>query len=472
MLRESIIDRILFKVKKLIPGSVFNFFQPTYHTVLAYTGALLYGFPSKKLKVIGVTGTKGKSTVVFLISKILEIFPKPGFGEQQKPDLGRGVAACGSLGFKIREKEWPNTLKMTMPGRFRLQKLMAEAVRAGCEYFVLEVTAEGIKQKRHLGIQFDCAVFTNLHREHIESHGSFEKYYQAKQELFEKTKNIHVISADDPNFGLFSKFSASRTIFYGLKKGDLMAQNLNLSNEGSSFEVYGTVFNTYLAGEFNVMNCLAAFGVGVMYGLDLPTMKPVLESIKYIPGRMEFVQREPFSVVIDYAHTPDSLEAVYRTLKFQIPNSKSQINSKFEFPNPKLETSNQKPAARLLCVLGAAGGGRDKWKRPEFGRIAAEYCDEIILTNEDPYDEIPEKIIEDIFSGISSSLKFKSLKVTKVLDRREAIKKALTSAREGDILIITGKGSETSMAVAGGRKIPWSDRDVVRKVLRQQGRER
>jgi UDP-N-acetylmuramoyl-L-alanyl-D-glutamate--2,6-diaminopimelate ligase len=166
MLKETIIDQVLYNVKKLIPKSVFNYFQPAYHILLAYAGALLYGFPSGKLKVIGITGTKGKSTVAHLLTKILE-------------QGGKKVGACSSLGFKIGEKEWPNTLKMTMPGRFRLHKLMAEAVRAGCEYFILEVTSEGIKQKRHLGINFDCAVFTNLHKEHIESHGSFENYYKA-----------------------------------------------------------------------------------------------------------------------------------------------------------------------------------------------------------------------------------------------------------------------------------------------------
>src|SRR3989344_4542774 len=142
MLKETILDKLLFKVKKLIPKSVFNFFQPYYHAALAYAGAVFYGFPSKKLKVIGVTGTKGKSTVIYLVAKLFE-------------NSGKSVAACGSLGFKIKNKEWPNTLKMTMPGRFRLQKLMAEAVRAGCEYFILEVTSEGIKQKRHLGVTFD-----------------------------------------------------------------------------------------------------------------------------------------------------------------------------------------------------------------------------------------------------------------------------------------------------------------------------
>ena len=433
MVKENTIDKVLFNVKKLIPKSVFNFFQPAYHTVLAYAGAFVYGFSSKKLKVIGVTGTKGKSTVTYLISKILEV-------------NGDGVAAVGSLGYKIKDKEWPNTLKMTMPGRFRLHKLMAEAVKAGCKYFVLEVTSEGIKQKRHLGINFDCAVFTNLHKEHIESHGSFEKYYQAKQELFKRTDGIHVINADDSNFQLFSKFHSVKTIFFGLNNGDILARDIKLSSEGSSFELYGTIFNTHLAGEFNISNCLAALSVGVMYGLDLPSMKPVIESIKYIPGRMEFVQREPFNIVIDYAHTPESLELVYKTLRSQ----KSKVGSQ-----------------KLICVLGAAGGGRDKWKRPEFGKIAGQYCDEIILTDEDPYDENPTQILSEIKSGISNFPgRAGQFPISNILDRREAIKKALALAQKGDAVIITGKGSETSMAVAGGKKIPWSDKEVVRELLR------
>jgi len=328
---------------------------------------------------------------------------------------------------------------MTMPGRFRLQKLIAEAVRAGCEYFILEVTSEGIKQKRHVGIKFDCAVFTNLHKEHLEAHGSFENYYQAKQELFRRTTNIHVINADDPNFELFSKFPAKQTIFYGLKKGDLVAQSINLKPEGNSFEVYGTLYNTNLAGDFNILNCLAALSVGAMYKIDLPAMKPSLELIKYIPGRMEYIQREPFAVVVDYAHTPDSLEAVYKTLK-------SQTNGK------------------LICVLGAAGGGRDKWKRPEFGRIAAQYCDEIILTDEDPYDENPLAIVKEVESGFSKSSN-SGFKSQVIMDRKEAIKKALSSAGKGDIVVITGKGSETSMAIAGGKKIPWSEKEIVKGLI-------
>ena len=459
MFREGLLDKILRKVKKFIPKSVFDFFAPVYHATLAYAGAVMYGFPSHSMRVIGVTGTKGKSTTVFLISKLLE-----GAGEP--------VAAIGSLGFKIKNKEWPNTLKMTMPGRFKLQKFLKEAKKAGCKYVVLEVTSEGIKQKRHLGVKFDCAVFTNLHKEHVESHGSFDNYYKAKQELFQKTRNIHVINADDKYTDLFGNFSAQHKIFYSLKKGDLAADKVKNTDKGMSFELYGTLFETNLAGEFNVMNCLAALAVGAMYKIDLPTMKPVLESVKFILGRMEFIQREPFNVVVDYAHTPESLEAVYKTLKslritdYGLRIKKDSNNSQFEMRN------------KLICVLGAAGGGRDKWKRPEFGRIASEYCDEMILTNEDPFDENPDEILNQIELGFSSMSnvppeeragKRQMSNVLKILDRREAIRTALTSTKEGDTVVITGKGSETSMVVAGGKKIPWSDKDVVREALRQQG---
>ena len=432
------LDKTLYRIKRLIPKSVFNFFAPCYHAGLAHLGSIVYGNPSKSLKVIGVTGTKGKSTTVYLISKIFE-------------GVGEPIAAIGSLGFKMRDKEWPSNLKMTMPGLFKLQKFFYEAKKAGCKYVVLEVTSEGIKQKRHLGINFDCAVFTNLHKEHLESHGSFENYYKAKQELFSKTKNIHVLNADDKNIELFSKFSSKHTIFYGTESGDMRAQNLDLKSDGASFDVYGIKFNINFGGKFNVLNCLAALSTAAMYGIDLPNTRTVLGEIKSIPGRMEFLQKEPFRVVVDYAHTPDSLEVVYKTLK------------------DELTRSDLDAGHRLICVLGAAGGGRDKWKRPEFGRIASEYCDEIILTDEDPYDEIPEKIIEEIFSGISSSSKLKSLKVHKVLDRKEAIRTALTKVGRGDTVVITGKGSEISMAVAGGKKIPWSDKEIVREVLRQQG---
>lgn len=425
------LEKILALGRKLIPRTIFEFFQPWYHRILALSGAVIFGFPSRKLKVIGVTGTKGKSTTVFLIAKFLEeALPTSQGGPAP-------VAAIGSLGYKIGDREWPNDLKMTMPGRWKMQKFLSQAVKAGCKFAVLEITSEGIKQKRHLGIKFDAAVFTNLEKEHLEAHGSFEKYYGEKQKLFKRTKNIHVLNADSPYVDLFSSFPSEKKVFYSLSTREQK-------------------FHSHLIGDFNKSNILAAAAVVSEYGVGRDVVQKALDKIKNIPGRMEFIEAgQDFKVVVDYAHTPGSLEAVYKTLR-----------------NLQLTTNDQQ-RGKLICVLGAAGGGRDKWKRPVFGQIAEKYCNEVILTNEDSYDENPEKIIDDIFSGISGS-KFSTYggsaaggKVSRIIDRREAIKKALTSVSKGDIVIITGKGSETSIAVAGGKRIPWSDKEVVSETIKE-----
>ncbi|OGM97517.1 MAG: hypothetical protein A2735_02175 [Candidatus Yanofskybacteria bacterium RIFCSPHIGHO2_01_FULL_41_21] len=425
MIKETALDKILYQVKKFIPKSVFDFFQPMYHRLLAWGGALRYGFPSHDMKLIGVTGTKGKSTTVYMVTKILE-------------ESGANVAAIGSLGFKIKDKEWPNTLKQTMPGRFRLQKFLSEAKNAGCDFVVLEVTSEGIKQYRHLGIKFDTAVFVNIHREHLENHGSFENYIKAKQKLFEATKRVHVLNADEARISDFDKFPAEKKITFGINQGNIRPSDVLATESESEFKVNGEKVHLHVGGVFNILNALGAWSVATAHDIEPVIIAKALSKIQSIPGRLEFIQKQPFSVVVDYAHTPDSLEIIYKTLK--------PMNG------------------RLICVLGAAGGGRDKWKRPEFGAIADRLVDEIILTDEDPYEEDPRQIISEIKSGISNS-QFSISKVQTILDRREAIGKAITMAQPGDAVVITGKGSEISMAVAGNRKIPWSDKEIAKSFL-------
>ena len=415
---NKILNKLLGIGRKIIPRKVFKLAQPIYHWCLSMLGAVIYRFPSRSMRVIAVTGTKGKSTVVFMVSKIFE--------EQGEP-----VAAIGSLGFKIKDRTWPNILKMTLPGRLKLQKFLYQAKKAGCKYVVLEATSEGIVQNRLAGIDIDCAVFTNLHREHLESHGSFENYMAAKQKLFLKTKNRHVLNMDDPNFEKFANYQARTKITFGAEWGMVSLKNLRTERAD---------LNLKLLGDFNEYNALAALSVAYAYDLDMDKAVSSLNSIVSIPGRMEVIRSSKgFDVIVDYAHTPDSLEAVYKNLK---PRAK-----------------------KLVCVLGAAGGGRDKWKRPEFGKIAARYCDEIILTNEDPFDEDPGEILNQIGRGFDLSSS-QDDKLKKIIDRREAIKRALTGAESGDIVVITGKGSETSIAVSGGKKIPWSDRAVVDELLK------
>jgi len=430
MLQEnSGFESILRLFRRLIPTSILRAVLPIYHWKLATLGAIVYGFPSRKLKVIAVTGTKGKSTTTYMIARVLE-------------EQGIAVAAIGSLGYKIHKREWPNTLKMTMPGRMKLQKFLREAVSAGCTHVVLETTSEGIAQHRLAGITIDCAVFTNIHPEHIESHGSFENYKSAKLKLFKKTKNIHVLNGDDPYFKEFRAMPAKQTYVFGMEKGAINQRERQIKLK--------------LVGDFNIYNALAALDVAHAYALDELKAQRTLEAIESIPGRMEYIQREPFSVVVDYAHTPQSLELVYQALA---QNSKHEIRNPNEARNPK--------GGKLICVLGSAGGGRDTWKRPKFGEIAAKYCDEIILTNEDAWDEMPEAIVDQIYGGISSMKndEWRMTNVKKIMDRKVAIQTAIHDAQPGDTVVITGKGSETSMAFASGKKIPWSDAEIARETL-------
>ena len=424
-------------IKKIAP----SFLIKWYHFGLSLTGAIVYRFPSGKMKIIGVTGTNGKTTVVNLAAKILE-------------EAGFKVAAISSIKFKIKDKERPNALKMTMPGRLKLQRFLRRALSQGCQYVVIEVTSEGILQYRHKFIDFDVVIFTNLTPEHIESHGSFEKYREAKGKLFQslkeskKTKKISVINLDDENAEYFLKFWADQKIGYTLREHEIYntkqnssfkfqvsisikATDIETSAEGISFVIDDTPFSLKLLGRFNIYNSLAAISVALSQGINLEVCRKALEKVEIVSGRMEEIIKEPFRVFVDYAHTPDALEKAY---------------SAFLKDSPK------------ICVLGSCGGGRDKWKRPKLGEIAENFCNQIILTNEDPYEENPEQIISQIESGIKNKTK-----VLKILDRREAIKKSLSLAKPGNVVIITGKGSEPWMCVAGGRKVPWDDRKIVKE---------
>ncbi len=421
-----------------------------YYRLLAQLAALIYGFPSEKMIVVGVTGTTGKSTVVNLIARVLE-------------QTGAKVGLTTTFNFRIGEKEWENKTKMTMLGRFALQKLLKQMLRAGCCYAVIETSSQGVEQYRHLGINYDIGVFTNLSPEHIESHGSFDKYRQAKQKFFQhliasKKKiidnklinKVGIINLDDENSGYFLKFKTDKQYGYTLvnfnfqsappaggwrtKLQIIEAENIVANFSGLGFSVNNTDFKLNLLGKFNVYNALAAICVGLSQGVSLGVCQKALADIKQIPGRMEVLIKEPFVVLVDYAHTPDSLEKVYQTIK------------------PLIQ-------GKMICVFGSAGGGRDKWKRPIIGGIAEKYGDEIIITNEDPYDEDPREIIDQISQGV------KNKNFYKIFNREEAIKKSLSLARKGDAIVITGKGSEPWIMGAKGEKLAWDDRAVVKSFL-------
>lgn len=435
-------------IKKILKKIVPKRFILLYHKFLAVFANFIYGKPSEKIIVIGVTGTSGKSTVVNLIGRILE-------------EAGFSVGWVSTLNFKIGKKEWINEMKMTMPGRFALQRILKKMVKSGCQYAIIETSSEGIIQYRHLGINYDILVFTNLSPEHIERHGGFENYKKAKGKLFKhlekcsikflngkEIKKITVINLDDENADYFLKFPAQIKYGYRINKTkieDKQQKNvkiiypdkINFTSEGSEFQIKNLKFQIKLLGKFNIYNSLAAISVALSQDIDLSICQKALEKIKGIPGRMQIIVNKPFKIIVDYAHTPDSLEKVYQTISV-IPHSK------------------------LICVFGSAGGGRDKWKRPKLGEIASKYCQEVILTNEDPYDENPENIIQQIASGIKNN------KFYKIVDRYKAIKKAIDLAQEEDIIIITGKGSEKCIMGPNGKRIPWDDAETVKKIIKEK----
>jgi UDP-N-acetylmuramoyl-L-alanyl-D-glutamate--2,6-diaminopimelate ligase len=430
-------DSFLEKTKRLIPASIFRALQRPYHFVLAWLAAVRYRFPSREIKVIAVTGTKGKSSTTEILNAILE-------------EDGEKTALSNTIRFKVGDDSRRNLFKMSMPGRFAMQKLLREAVDAGCKYFVLEITSQGALLFRHRFIELDTLIFTNISPEHIEAHGSYENYLGSKLAIAQNMKRSRkpvktiIANADDREAPKFLECAADKKIAYGLAN----AGAYKIKDAGLEFTLNGKTVSSPLSGLFNLYNILAA--VTAAKNEDVPADKIVSAISKFgeIPGRVEKVNAgQDFEVVVDYAHTPDSLEKLYRVFR---PDPQASRN------NGAAGSANSR---RLIAVLGGTGGGRDNWKRKEMGRLADLYCDEIILTDEDPYDESPLKIVADVATGVSSK------KPSIIMDRREAIHAALKLAHTGDVVLITGKGTDPYIMGPRGTKTPWSDSAVAREEL-------
>lgn len=444
--KRNIKEYILGAVRKCIPRPVFRLLQPAYHYLLALTGALLYRFPSRNMIVIGVTGTKGKTTACNMIAYMLQ-------------EAGHKTGMTTTVNFRIGDRVWRNEAKQTMLGRFQLQKLLRRMADAGCEYAVVETSSEGILQFRHTFVDYDMAVFLNLSPEHLDRHGGFEKYRAEKMKLFEKIsrkkKGIGVFNLDDEQVGHFIKIpqherygytlSHDRAHAYAKLRRIVELKDVRLHDAGSEFDVKEMHFKLPLIGEFNVQNAGAAICVALSQGISLDQTRESLSRFAGVSGRMEIVPNDKgIAVVVDYAHEPKSLEAAYRAVT---------------------DTGLKKEQGKLICVFGATGGGRDKWKRPVMGKIAAQYCDEIVLTNDDPYDEDQKKIIADIRAGVEHA-PFGKGNIYEIVDRREAIHKAISLARPGDAVVCTGKGGETVMVVENGKRILWDERRIIEELLR------
>jgi len=467
-------------LKRIIPNKLFLALQPAYHFLMSWLSACLYGFPSRRLIVIGVTGTAGKTSTVYLIAKSLQAAGyRTGFTSTSVLSDGR--------------EEILNDRKMTMPGRFFISSYLKRMVQNGCRYAVLETTSEGIRQFRHRFINYDALVFTGLYPEHIESHGSYEKYRAAKGQLFDHLRRCRhkyvnedkrvarpksglrklelfrvrksiIANGDSSEAPYFLSFPSDSKLVYhfqelaGQKLIDslpaearskdfvfLPASDLEADISGTRFSVAGQDIALRLLGGFNAQNALAAYAVLNDQGIAAPLIKSGLESVKSLAGKLDKVEQgQDFSIIIDYAFEPQALAKLYQVIDLM-------------------------PHNRLIHLLGSTGGGRDRARRPILGKMAGEKADYVVVTNEDPYDEDPQAIIDMVAAGVESAGKREGENLFRVLDRQEAIRRALALAEPGDLVLLTGKGAEQYICLAQGSKIAWDERQEVEKALSKMG---
>ena len=415
-----------------------------YHYFLALAAAARYGFPSRQIVVIGITGTKGKTSTANFIWSCLSA-----------GGVHAGILTTANI--RIGDRELLNAYHMTMPGPFTIQRLLRQMVDAGCTHCVIETTSEGLKQHRNVGIQYDIGVFTNLFPEHLPSHGgSFDAYKEMKGKMFsslrahpnkiigrKQVEKVIIANAASEHAPYFLAFPADRKVTFAVDtKADYMAQEVRSSEAGVAFKVGGAEFRLGIPGAFNVSNALPAIIISRLANIDDASIARGLASLSIIPGRMERIEEgQNFTVFVDYAHEGESMRNVLETA-----------------------TAMRAPGGKIVVLLGAEGGGRDKAKRPIMGKLTGTMADYVVVSNVDPYDDDPQEILEDIADAAEKSGKKRDANLFVIEDRRAGIEKALSLARAGDIVLITGKGAEQSM-VLGGRSIPWDDRTVVREKL-------
>ena len=409
---------------------------------LADIAAAFYRYPARDLRVIGVTGTKGKTTTAYLTSAILEAG-------------GASTGLLSSVEFKIGPRFTMNSAQVTTPESLEVQSLLAQMRDAATEYAVVESTSHGLTLHRLEHLEYDVAAFTNLYPDHLDFHPDMDDYLAAKGRLFEMLdealdKGIGktaVLNADDPaSAALRSRTKKARILTYGIesREADVRAADVALSERGSRFRLVtpaGEVaVELPLLGLFSVYNSLAAATIAVSQGVALATIADALAAFRGVPGRMERIDcGQPFAVVVDFAHTGEALRSVLQTLR---------------------------PAAsgRLIAVFGA-GGDRDPGRRTGMGRAAAELADFSVLTNDNPRTEDPVSILEQIAQTMVEAGKREERDFIRIPDRREAMRYAFALAREGDVVLIAGKGQEPYLIV-GSEYLPWDDREVAREELR------
>ena len=399
-----------------------------YHVGKAAFWGARYGFPGRKLKVIGVTGTNGKTTTSFMIWKMLN-------------NAGRKAGLMTTVGWGVDEVH-EQMEHMTTVDSGILNKRIKKIADAGVEYLVLELTSHALAQHRSLGIPIEVAVMTNVTHEHLDYHKTFERYRDAKRKLFKQAK-YGVINADDPSAEYFES-DIERYVTYGVDYGELKAENIKLKPDGVEYVIPSEKdlkIKTQIAGIFNVYNSLACVAVGKRLGLSDSEIKDGIFALNEVEGRMVKVDEgQKFTAIMDYAHTPDAFEKL--------------------LPDMKKATTG-----RLIVVFGSAGGRRDPSKRKPMGEIAGEHADILVLTEEDDRDTPGEEILEQIAEGAREKGKKDGESIFKILNRPKAILEACKMAKKGDTVLFLGKGNEKTIERADGVHA-YYELDEIKKALR------
>lgn len=416
-----------------------------YHKMLANIAAWWYGYPSRDMLVVAVTGTKGKTSTLNFLWHVLTAG-------------GYKVGLVSTANIKIGNEELMNWYHMTMPGRFLLQKLLARMRDEGCDIALVEVTSEGIKNSRQVGLAYDFAVFTNIFPEHLASHGnSFEKYRETKGVLFQNLASqkpkvwhnktlpkISIINADNDHSDYFLQFPADKQISFGFEHGNLLAENISQSEKGVEFTMGGIHYHISLIGVFNIYNALPAIAVAEELGISPNEIVQGLENCVVIPGRMEIINEgQDFTAIVDYAHEGVS----------------------FRLALEAAQKAKRTSLNKVIAVYGAEGGGRDLSKRVTMSKAASELADYVIVTLSDPFDADPQEINDDLVQKLDGFGMKKGEQVFDYIDRREGIKKAVELAQAGDVILFASKGAEQTIMFKD-RIIPWDDRVEVRKAIR------
>ncbi len=423
-------------VRKLVPRQVIPFVEQGYRCSRAFFVNLRYGFPARKLKIIGVTGTNGKTTTSFFINEVLKA-------------AGKKTAMFTTAVVELDGEEHINDLNRTVPLTNELFRFLRSARKAKVDWVIVEVTSHALDQHKLDFVPFEVAVVTNLTQDHLDYHGTMENYAAAKAKLLKKKPKFAILNRDDTWYDFFAaRAGKSFTYSFGTnEKSVLHMAQLHSDMKGSSFAIidhptddktYRMDIHTSLLGTFNAYNAGAAVAVGRALALKDEDIVAGVAAVKLVPGRMESIDEgQPFTVIVDYAHAEDALRQVMTTLRLL--------------------------GAKHLSIVFGATGDRDKGKRPKMGKVAADLADNVYLTDDEPYSEDPATIRAEIMAGITKAGGAK--KTSEIADRREAIRTALKEATKDSVVLITGMGHEKFRTVGDSRE-KWDERAIVRQELK------